>query len=218
MSIENIFLYRITHIKNISHILEHGITHRNSANANPTFKSIGDESLIATRNKRQVIIDNGQLYGEKSSVITLGDFIPFYFGIRMPMLYVIQNGGNFVKNKTSAEHIVYIVCSLQAIIDRKLHFYFSDGHATDRMTSFYSADYSNQIPKLISWKAVKSRYWGGNDNLNMKRKKQAELLVREDVPIDCIRGYVVYNESAKNKMIDLKIEEKTIKIVPRAYY
>jgi hypothetical protein len=34
----------------------------------------------------------------------------------MPMLYVIQNGGNFVPSATPAEKIVYLVCSLNKII------------------------------------------------------------------------------------------------------
>ena len=31
------YLYRMTHIDNISHILEHGITHQSSINCNPNY-------------------------------------------------------------------------------------------------------------------------------------------------------------------------------------
>lgn len=100
---EKIYLYRITHIQNVEHILKNGITHKNSINANPFFRSIGDEALIDTRNNRTVVVDNGDLFSEKAKAIILGNFIPFYFGVKMPMLYVIQNGGNFVKQKTLPE-------------------------------------------------------------------------------------------------------------------
>jgi hypothetical protein len=77
----------MTHVDNIPHILEFGITHRNSENANPNYVSIGDRSLIDNRNSKKVNFD--------TESIILGDFIPFYFGIRTPMLYVIQKGGAF---------------------------------------------------------------------------------------------------------------------------
>lgn len=87
-TIENICLYRITHIENIPHILQYGIVHRTSSNFNNRFISIGDKSLINFRSSKSVTVGNSR--------IVLGDYIPFYFGVRMPMLYVIQLGGNFV--------------------------------------------------------------------------------------------------------------------------
>jgi len=217
MEIEKIFLYRITHIKNISHVLSHGITQKSSTHANPAFQAIGDKSLIDNRSGKQVIIDNGDLFNVKAASITLGDFIPFYFGVRMPMLYVIQVGGNFAKEQ-KPQDIVYIACSLKSIIANNLRFYFTDGHATDHFTTFYDSEKVNEISEIIDWKAIKSKYWGGQENLDAKRKKQAEFLVQDDVPVQCIRGYGVYNETAKEKMIKFGIDGSIIKIIPNAYY
>lgn len=218
MTLETIFLYRITHIENIPHVLDYGVTHRNSVNANPAFRSIGDVSLIDTRNSKRVQVDNGDLFSEQAVSITLGDFIPFYFGVRMPMLYVIQRGGNFVQTKTEATEIVYIACSLQKIVELGLPFYFTDGHATDNLTTFYSSDFVEQLPKIVNWEAVKSKYWSGEENLNVKRKKQAEFLAQADIPSDCIRGFGVYDDQAKQKMLNFGIDETIIKVIPKAYY
>lgn len=46
---------------------------------------------------------------DSSEAIVLGDFIPFYFGVRMPMLYVIQNEaiiGFVCYNETSKEKLL----------------------------------------------------------------------------------------------------------------
>lgn len=59
MELEQIKIYRMTHIENIPHILKFGITHKNSPNANPNFIAIGDLSLIDNRNAKEVRIDNG---------------------------------------------------------------------------------------------------------------------------------------------------------------
>ena len=79
-------LFRMVHIENIKHILSYGITHKESPHANPHFVPIGDSSIITTRNS--FVLENGN---------TIGDYIPFYFASRTPMLYVIQNGFNGVK-------------------------------------------------------------------------------------------------------------------------
>ena len=64
------YLFRMTHVDNIPHIIQHGITHSSSVNTNPNFISIGDSSLISSRNN--ILLNNGRL---------LGEYIPFYFGV-----------------------------------------------------------------------------------------------------------------------------------------
>jgi len=88
MNLADIKVYRMTHIDNIQHVLQHGITHRNSPNQNPDFVTIGDVRLIYTRNNKTVSVDNGNFLNLIAPTIILGDYIPFYFGVKMPMLYV----------------------------------------------------------------------------------------------------------------------------------
>jgi len=208
----------MTHIDNIPHIREHGITHKNSKNANPDYVSIGDVSLISTRNSKQVDVTNGDLLAFGNCSIVLGNFIPFYFGIKMPMLYVVQHGGNFVDEATPPKNIVYLACSLSRILKFGCGYYFSDGHATDNFTTFYDESKIDELHEIIDWASVKASYWSGNENLNTKRKKQAEFLVSDDLPPGFIIGFVCYNGSAKSKLLGMGIEEEKIKIVPGAYY
>lgn len=106
------YLYRITHIENIPHMLQYGITHASSPNANLAFVTIGDKSLIKTRS--QFVLNNSK---------PLGRYIPFYFGPRIPMLFVIQKGHNLV-NSTPAEDIVYFVSTVQQIMINNLGYIF----------------------------------------------------------------------------------------------
>lgn len=218
MELNKIILYRITHVENIPHILKFGITHKDSPNINQNFKNIGDISLIETRSNRIVNIDNGDAVLNDSSSITLGDFIPFYFGVKMPMLYVAQQGGNFVEQATQPENIVYMACSLSKIVSNGINFYFTDGHATDMLTSFYDNTKINELVNIIDWSAIKTSYWGGVDNLNIKRKKQAEFLVSGDLSPDFIIGFGCYNDNSKNKLITMGVTEENIKVIPKAYY
>lgn len=208
----------MTHINNVKHILELGITHKKSSNANPSFTAIGDLSLISTRSEKKVIVDNGDLNNLDSPRIILGDFIPFYFGIRMPMLYVIQNGGNFVEKATPPKDIVYLVCPIMGITQSNNTYYFSDGHATDALTTFYDKKNIDVLPSIIDWKSIEASYWGGHENLNTKRKKQAEFLVMNDIQPDHIIGFGCYNEKAKQKLLAYGVDDRKIKVIPRAYY
>lgn len=208
----------MTHIENIPHILQYGITHNNSLNRNPNFVNIGDISLIDTRSTKTINVDNGDFLNFNVPTIVLGDFIPFYFGVKMPMLYVMQNGGNFVERATPAKDIVYLASPINKIIGSKLIYYFTDGHATDNLTSFYDKSKIRELPNIVDWNAVKTAYWGGQVNLDVKRKKQAEFLVSGDLSSEFLIGFGCYNGTTRAKLLEMGVEEGNIKIIPNAYY
>ncbi len=74
-----------------------------------------------------------------------------------------------------------MVCRLNDVISKYKNFYFSDNHATDSLTCFYNSDKICDIAGIVKWKLVKAPYWGGSENLDVKREKQAEFLIRGDV-------------------------------------
>lgn len=195
----------MTHIENIPHILQYGITHVDSPNTNTVYIPIGDSSLISRRN--DFTIPNGR---------TLGEYIPFYFGVCMPMLYVIQKGFNGVR-ATPTEEIVYCITSVQQIINHLLDFLFTDGHAVDSFSSFYSLADINNIDQHIDQNAINRKYWKDENDLDLKRRKEAEFLVGNDIPNTAILGFAVYNETAKNRLIGFGIGANKI-IVKTGFY
>ncbi len=204
--LNRIFLFRITHIQNITHILQNGITHTSSVNANPEFVPIGDGSLITTRSN--FILNNGR---------RLDEYVPFYFGSRTPMLYVIQYGYNKVP-PTPSENIVYLMSSVQKIIDLGLDFVFTDGHAVDGFSSQYTAADIQRIDSIIDKTAIDARYWRDENDLDKKRRKEAEFLVLGDIPNGAILGYITYNENAKIKIIKLGADATKVHIKPEYYF
>lgn len=205
-NLSTLYLYRMTHIENIPHILQYGITHSGSAKANPHFKPIGDGRLITMRNG--FVLNNGR---------RLGEYIPFYFGTRMPMLYVIQKGFNMVV-PTLAESIVYCVCSVQGIIDLHLEYVFTDGHAVDRFSAQYAPADIKNIHTIIDTNAIKARYWKDENDLDIKRKKEAEFLVLGDIAHDAIIGYIVATENAKNRIIGFGADTSKVHVKPEYYF
>ncbi|SEA54370.1 protein of unknown function [Arachidicoccus rhizosphaerae] len=135
----------------------------------------------------------------------------------MPMLYVIQHGGNFVPNAVNPENIVYLACSVVQVASIGKTFYFSDGHGTDRFTRFYDYSKLPQLPDIIDWEAITKQYWG-TANLDVKRKKQAEFIIEGDIPPHLIIGFGCFNKDARNRLIDMGVLGTKIKIIPNAYY
>lgn len=203
--LNEIYLFRMTHIDNVPHIVKYGITHVSSANANIAFVPIGDSSLISSRNEFK--LKNGK---------RLGDYVPFYFGVRTPMLYVVQNGFNMVA-PTNVENIVYCVSSVQQIINLNLDFIFTDGHAVDNFSTQYSPADIDNINSILDFKAIKSRYWKDESDLDLKRRKEAEFLVLGDIAPSGVMVYAVYNENAKNKLCGFGIDAKKI-LIKTGYY
>ena len=204
--LNKIYLYRMTHIDNVPHILSHGITHRNSVNKNPNFTPIGDSTLISTRDG--FVLDNGR---------TLGEYIPFYFGPRMPMLYVIQKGFNGVPI-THAQDIVYCVTSIQKIVETKQAFVYTNGHALDTFSSQFIPQELADIDNQVDFQAIKVKDWNNPTDLDLKRRMQAEFLLLGDLSFPSVLVFVVRNETAKTRLIGFGVAEQQIRIRLNAYF
>jgi ssDNA thymidine ADP-ribosyltransferase, DarT len=199
-------IYRMMHIDNVPHVLQHGIAHASSPNANTSYVPIGDSSLISSRS--QFKMPNGK---------TLGLYIPFYFGARMPMLYVIQKGFNTVPS-VPPEKIVYCVSTVQKMIDHDLPFVFTNGHAVDGFTEFFDKKDVQNIDSLIDKPAIGAKYWKQDNDNDLKRRKEAEFLVESDIPPEAIVFWIVYNEAAKNELINKGVPANQIYVKPDYYF
>lgn len=180
----------------------------NSNNCDPNFIGIGDSSLILSRKTRQIpIIPNGDF----------SDYVAFYFGVRSPMLYNIQKGFNSVI-KRNPEDIIYLITSFDIVKENKSKFVFTDGHSYHHLSQFFNQEVDL---KEVDWKTVNLIRWDDTeDDPDRKRKKQAEFLIYNDVPISMIVAIVVYNENAKT-IISAKRAENNIEcnvVVKSNYY
>ena len=198
------YAFRITHIDNIPHIVRCGLVRADSPLRDENYVSIGDKQVIDLRGERVV---NGY---------RLNDYVPFYLGPRSPMLYVIQHGYNGVK-RVEPEKIVYCVLRLDDLIKDDINCIFTDGHALSALTSYYTKDKLPQIDQIIKFDDVYSSQWNVEEDIDLKRRKEAELLVNCDLPAQYVRGYVVYNKEAKDQLIGYGIAAEMI-VVARNYY
>lgn len=204
-----IWLYRMTHVDNLPHILRQGLVVVTSPNTDPNFRSIGDQSLIEVRKD----LDAPNPPGGKFS-----EYIPFYLGHRSPMLYQIATGYEGVK-KIPQSDIVYIVVNHQCIVQNGLNWFYTDGHARHGMTRFYTDESGFDD---LDWEAIYATQWRNTeDDPDRQRKKQSEYLVKGSVPIACFAYFLTFDEQSKQKVESLQAIAQTaipVKISKQAYY
>lgn len=173
-------LYRIVHWQNVDYILQHGMFTRGHALADPNYVEIGHQQLIGQR--QTYPIPGFPQAG------TLGNCVPFYFGTHSPMLFAIMRGSTGVQQRPQDE-IVYVVSSVNTIVNCGLPFFFTDQHAKAALANGY-----NNLANLsaIDWNVVLSRIWFNTiTDWNRRDRKQAEFLVLNHVPVVCINEIVV---------------------------
>lgn len=184
--IENIWVYRIIHHQNLDYILQNGIYYRNSDNFDPEYINIGSSEIINHRDEVPV-----KCYPDTM----VNDYVPFYFGVRSPMLYKIKTG-NGVSRRAQNE-IIYLACNFKELTDSELKWCFTDGNAAKYITDFY-----NDVSEIdnLDWKSINATEWTDNNSdgdHDRMRKKHSEFLVRDHVPVAFIKAIVVFTEVRK---------------------
>lgn len=204
-----VWIYRMTHLANLPHILQHGLATRHAPEADPNFVAIGKGKLILERDERTVPLPP---YGSFS------EYVPFYFGHRSPMLYQISTGWEGV-TKTSQNDIVYIVSSLEQLRQHNCQYVFTDGHAASRLTRFFTdvADLN-----LIDWDTVNSTDWRNTeDDPDRQRRKQAEVLVHGQVPTQAFQFLLTHTDEKAQIVTDLVHQAELtipVRVSKKAYY
>ncbi|MEZ4888393.1 MAG: DUF4433 domain-containing protein [Chitinophagales bacterium] len=182
-------IFRITHIDNLPFILEQGLHCRYCQPQDPNFAPIGSGDIISKRDKFRIpIAPNG----------VLSDYVPFYFAPRSPMLYNVYSKSD---SPPLQREIVYLVSKAQIIADSSLQYVFTDGHAIMNFTQYY-----NDVKDLerIDWDTMRLKYWNDTPEDNdRKRKRMAEFLVYNHLPIECVKMIVVLDENMKNHVDNL---------------
>src|ERR1035437_7082752 len=99
VEVNNLWVFRMIHYKNLGYILKNGIYYRNNPNFPEDYVNIGNPEIITNRDEIPV-----KCYPDTK----VNDYVPFYFGVRTPMLYNIHTAYG-IKGHEQHE-IIYLGC------------------------------------------------------------------------------------------------------------
>lgn len=123
---------------------------------------------------------------------TVGEYVPFYFAPRSPMLFVISRGG--VEGYDEGQRpVIYLQTTAESVKQAGLRWVFTEGHADMQFTDFF--DDLKDLTK-VDWNLMQAKYWNDtNDDPDRKRRRQAEFLVYNFFPWELISYIGVYDLS-----------------------
>ena len=212
-------IYHITHISNLPGILSEGglwCDARNVADSH-CRQSIGYNVIKDRRLRKPVKSLHGKPVSRGGCV---GDYVPFYFTVRSPMLFTISKG-NVPSFSGTQDEIIYLVSSTKEVLKAGLNWCYTNGHSVEEISDFF--DDLRHLDK-IDWDIIKSRIWRNTpDQPDRKRKKQAEFLIHQFFPWDCVIGLAAINEQMAGKAREILNSTSDshlppIKALPRWYY
>ncbi len=166
------------------------------------FVSIGSQEIITQRDTRIV-----KCYPDT----VLNDYVPFYFSVRTPMLYNIKTGHSVPASPQ--KDIIYLCCKLRELATKDFQWCFTDGNAAKKISKF-----SNNMKHIdhLDWRSIKTtdfRDENADGDEDRIRKKHAEFLVKDHVPIHYIKGIAVLNQEIKEQVEEvLKNHKLTIDV------
>ena len=177
-----VVLYRITHYMNLPDIVQRGMFCATHPGALKDAVVIGNPDLINGRGGRAVpVVPNG----------VLNDYVPFYLGPHSPMLFGIKTG--YHAQQRPQREIVYVCSELSHVQALGLPFAFTDGHAYMQLSRFY-----NNVADLsaLDWNVIPAKQWKRTEDDNdRQRRKQAEFLIHQHVPVAAIAAIIVYDQA-----------------------
>ncbi len=181
-------LYHITDVSNLPGILAAGGLRSDVGMAAAAHKAIG-YSHIKQRRMTELMVPccAGRFVGE---------FVPFYFCPRSPMLYTI-NLGNTGRPAGCQSSIVHLVSTVAAAIAVGSGWAFCNGNAGARYSDFF-ADLDSL--DTLDWEIIGSNDWGGD---NRRNKKASEFLVADFFPWKAINTIGCHNNQTAGHVSEL---------------
>ncbi len=168
-------IYHITHIDNLPAIIDTGCLY--------------SDNRLAFYSGNYIRIGYSHIKLRRQQMI--GSYVPFYYAPRSPMLYVIANGG-VDGYQGGQEPIIYLVSTVQMVVNSGTSFLISDGNAATIETRLYDTiDGLN----YVDWSVMDSEYWNNTAQFpDRKRRRQAEFLVQGSFPIKSLTEIGTYSE------------------------
>lgn len=180
------FLFHFTHLDNLPAILQAGALLSDTAvmTQGLLVSEAGNPEIKQRRRGQPVTCPPGGV---------VGDYVPFYFAARSPMMYLLWQGR--VPSFAGDHHdLVYFVSHVDRMVEAGLDFVISDRNAAKAL-----ADFTNDVAALgdlttaephsgfVDWPLMEATMWNNTpDDGERMERRMAEFLVLDAVPLDLL--------------------------------
>jgi ssDNA thymidine ADP-ribosyltransferase, DarT len=182
------WVLHFTHLDNLPSIVAGGALACDwQARQGAMHTEVGDTAIKAARRRRVVPIEPGG---------TVGDYVPFYFAPRSPMMFRIAcdcRDAILGRYHDGDRPLVYLAARVGAIVDSGLPWVATDGNARAVITRF-SADVG-EVGQMIDWELMRQRMWTSTpEDPDRERRRAAEFLVHGHALLSLFHEVAAYSE------------------------
>lgn len=205
-------IMHFTHVQNLPGILAAGCLRADNHVDRRSALAVEAADLEIKTSRRAIRI-------ELAPFGCVADYVPFYFAPRSPMLYKLAKGS--VPTYTGGQDpLIYLVSTVNAITAAGLRWLFSDGNCAANVTQIF--DDLGLLDSVVDWQVMAARIWKNTaDDPDRMRRRMAEFLVYESVPLSCIAGIAVRTQGMKHQ-VDRLLTAVTVRlpvrVQPRWYF
>lgn len=213
---EKRLIYHFTHVDNLRSILAAGALACDSVAPEAGLATeIGAPEIKRRRRSVQVPTSPGG---------AVGDYVPFYFAPRSPMMYRIACDRRDTisgRYQGGTRPLVYLVSSVARVLDSGLSWVASDGNCASTVTTYTNSE--ADLDSHVDWDLMDSTIWKATEqDTDRPRRRMAELLVHRRFPLDTALGLAVSNEETALRVRDeIDASGRSVRFVevrPRWYY
>lgn len=197
-------ILHFTDIGNLAGIVQAGrvLAHR----AAPCAVDVGHAQIKANRTTTRVPCGPGGM---------VGDYVPFYYAPRSPMLFSIKCG-NVENVSPDQRRLVYLASTAERAYAAGLRCVFSDGNAAAYFTEF--ADDPAAMDDHIDWPLMQATMWNSTaEDPDRMRRRMAEFLVHDAFPLDVLTGVAVYDAAIQDAVAGIVGPDMAV-VVRRNWY
>lgn len=186
-------IMHFTHIKNLPGILDAGCLQADNRVDRRSALRV-EAADLGIKAARKMIRVSLAPYG------CVADYVPFYFAPRSPMLYKLakRSVSTYVHGQ---DPLIYLISTVEAVTHAGLRCLFSDGNcavAVSRMSDDLSL-----LDSMVDWEVIRARMWSNTvEDPDRMRRRMAEFLVHERVPINLLAGIAVRTPEALAQVTD----------------
>jgi hypothetical protein len=209
------WIYHFTHVDNLAAIHAAACLSCDAvARQGMTRTEVGARDIKESRRQRTIPIAPGG---------HVGDYVPFYFAPRSPMMYRIAcDHRDSIPDRYQGGDtpLVYLVTTIGAVIGAGMTWVATDGNAATATTEFTSDP--NDMIKMIDWPLMKAERWNNTpEDPDRQRRRQAEFLVYRELPLTLVRWIGVQNDQHTSQVSKILADHalgQRIIVRPQWYY
>lgn len=208
-------MVHFTHLDNLPSIVAAGrLSCDDRARQGQLRTEVGDPEIKENRRRRRVPVEP---HG------TVGDYVPFYFCARSPMMYRIAcDCRDSVPGRYQGgdRPLIYLAARVGSIVDRRLRWIATDGNAAAAITRFTTD--IRELGEMIDWPLLTAEKWHNTlEDNDRQRRRMAELLVHREVPLSVFHEVAAYSEPyagrARSALGDHPLAQR-VNVRPGWYY